>query len=1032
MNASKIILAAFIAYCVLFLPQAIFGQTETLDIIQYTPPKGWTKTAKEGIVVYTDTNQTTNAFCLLTINPTISSASTPQQDFVNAWSSFVVKPFKAPANPPTNTGTDRDGWQVTSGAAKIEMNGGNSYAVLSVISGFGKTTSVLAIYNDQSYAMQLDAFMQSITLDKTKASASASPPSQIPDPFPDRPGYVPQKPLSGTLKASITMADLVGTWDHASGSVQTYIDSNTGDYSHTNTTFYGESYSIKSDGTFQYKFAGRSMNNTVRESDSGTVMLSGSFITFKFNGRITDKFQKYQFIAFMTQPNSVAILSLVGPLHDKFPGHAPEEMSMRCGHSEGYISCVGGQAWVKLSAKPPSPTASPTAPISPTPTREPSPKTQTTPTISTTPAPLPPAITETKNSIQLAFNTLNDFPDKGLPASAALPTDNLDQAAVRMAQQISKADEQSLPVLLAALQTAGFSIIDQQGKVLRAPPGDAKGQGLAIYDFETVGSLKLDNRGVSTSLETIARTITKNTPQISSAQFAELMLKELRAHADNPHNAFLRFWARLIIELGKSSARPVDLRTASPSKVKLSMLQATLLIRRVQGDLYTLKTPPKHTGMIPPPFSQRQSMVSALGNMDDVPRIRLVSNSPINTNNPLCNLTGDQALLLDGLAIELTGWKGLSVKQLGPELEEISEGIAKVNAVLAWGKLVAALYMMRGEITVDHPPLIRTINSIPGEKRLMTARLWSEVGQKEVLNCVRPFINAFTGLDFKLPIDGPLADVAVEWHFAGDDDTRVNNAGTRNLKPFVLFESPQGADRNREKQVTDDQGVSKMWLVGAAKIPAVAYLKHPNEVRKTANVVVGVTHKSAKDVLQNFFDIGAAVIGVAAGEGLPALIGAAAELGHHVTYAAAWATIPVIDHDPVLAYRPVSKNDDFVISGVICNLEKPFSFKGAVQTIRARNVLLDVTYKFVPYVGTAGTWTANFSVSAGQVNSIGAGGGTYKIEAADTDKPRLVTVGQGLAKQTITDGRRRETQSASIDSGEVDLVPLETDECKEP
>src|SRR5690242_9091093 len=77
------------------------------------------------------------------------------------------------------------------------------------------------------------------------------------DPFPDRPGYAPQKPLSGTLKDSITMGDLVGQWDHGAGSVQTYIDSSTGNYAGTATSFYGEQYVIRSNGSFDYKFAGR-------------------------------------------------------------------------------------------------------------------------------------------------------------------------------------------------------------------------------------------------------------------------------------------------------------------------------------------------------------------------------------------------------------------------------------------------------------------------------------------------------------------------------------------------------------------------------------------------------------------------------------------------------------------------------------------------------------------------------------------------------------------------------------------------------
>jgi hypothetical protein len=33
-------------------PHALQCQTETFDILQYTPPKGWSKTVKEGAVVH--------------------------------------------------------------------------------------------------------------------------------------------------------------------------------------------------------------------------------------------------------------------------------------------------------------------------------------------------------------------------------------------------------------------------------------------------------------------------------------------------------------------------------------------------------------------------------------------------------------------------------------------------------------------------------------------------------------------------------------------------------------------------------------------------------------------------------------------------------------------------------------------------------------------------------------------------------------------------------------------------------------------
>ena len=106
MKLTKIILGLSIAQTLcLFAAPPIFCQTETFDIVQYTPPKGWAKTPKEGAVVYTDINKTTNAFCLLTVYASGASAGSPQKDFANEWNEFVVKPFKAGANPKTETQT---------------------------------------------------------------------------------------------------------------------------------------------------------------------------------------------------------------------------------------------------------------------------------------------------------------------------------------------------------------------------------------------------------------------------------------------------------------------------------------------------------------------------------------------------------------------------------------------------------------------------------------------------------------------------------------------------------------------------------------------------------------------------------------------------------------------------------------------------------------------------------------------------------------------------------------------------------------
>src|SRR5436190_20601252 len=123
MRVSKNILGLFIGQILsLLLTQNVFCQTETLDIVTYTPPKGWAKTFKEGAVVFSDVNKTTNTFCVLTIHSATASAGSPEKDFANEWKTLVVIPHKAADNPKTETEI-RDGWTLISANAPVESEG---------------------------------------------------------------------------------------------------------------------------------------------------------------------------------------------------------------------------------------------------------------------------------------------------------------------------------------------------------------------------------------------------------------------------------------------------------------------------------------------------------------------------------------------------------------------------------------------------------------------------------------------------------------------------------------------------------------------------------------------------------------------------------------------------------------------------------------------------------------------------------------------------------------------------------------------
>jgi len=339
----------------LIVPLTGSSQTERLGGVQYTPPTGWVKTAKQGAVVYTVVNKTTNAFCVLTIYEESVSAGNPKQDFADQWKLRVVDTFKVTANPETETKAGLNGWQGTAGGTEVEFSGVRAVAILTVFSGFGKTASVLTIFNDQSYLAQMQAVIDGIKLDKNAIVASASPTQKALDPtlqgsdfldfdpFPDKPRFQPQEPLTGRLRKTITMADLAGTWEIGGASVMEYISSST--QTQTSVSFGRTKYTIRANGTYQSTSQSRASNTTIRESDNGTILLDGGFVIMRSTPR-KNRETRYQFVAFMVQPNGAAIISLI--LIGDSPPLDGAALKASCGHAHGYITCLNSEEWVRI------------------------------------------------------------------------------------------------------------------------------------------------------------------------------------------------------------------------------------------------------------------------------------------------------------------------------------------------------------------------------------------------------------------------------------------------------------------------------------------------------------------------------------------------------------------------------------------------------------------------------------------------------------------------------------------------------------
>lgn len=110
-------------------------------------------------------------------------------------------------------------------------------------------------------------------------------------------------------------------------------------------------------------------------------------------------------------------------------------------------------------------------------------------------------------------------------------------------------------------------------------------------------------------------------------------------------------------------------------------------------------------------------------------------------------------------------------------------------------------------------------------------------------------------------------------------------------------------------------------------------------------------------------------------------------------------------------YRASGQVEDMVFSGVICSLDAPFKVTG-------NNGLFPYPFEFVPSSATAGTASANAKWRIASFKS----NGSYTIEGADTDKPRIVLLVGGIG--TVPAG-----SVSGSGTTYIDLTPLETNEC---
>lgn len=139
-----VILVALILSC-----SQVNAQAEKLDITTFTPPAGWNRQTKEGVVIFQ--TSTAKAYCIIAVYQGKPSAGSVETEFKSEWNNLIIKPFQVKNPPATEAAQESDGWTSLAGTATFENEAGTSAALLTTITGFGRTVSIAIVLNDQQY-----------------------------------------------------------------------------------------------------------------------------------------------------------------------------------------------------------------------------------------------------------------------------------------------------------------------------------------------------------------------------------------------------------------------------------------------------------------------------------------------------------------------------------------------------------------------------------------------------------------------------------------------------------------------------------------------------------------------------------------------------------------------------------------------------------------------------------------------------------------------------------------------------------------
>ena len=478
---------------------------------------------------------------------------------------------------------------------------------------------------------------------------------------------------------------------------------------------------------------------------------------------------------------------------------------------------------------------------------------------------------ERSSSVALTSTPMAAAFDMGsLPKPLPVPPGDPDLAAAVLAKEVAARDEKSTAALLTALQLAGFTVRGTDGKVALSPAGP--NQGIALDAWQVAAMAKLYGNGAEITLADLGAVLGKLFPGTEKLSITDLMAESIRSAEAGRRPS--RFLARFIGELGKNSSKPYDLLSQKPdaSQASIDAIQLSLIIVRLGADLGTLAKAPattktaawKYEELVENPPQFRPAVFHP-------GEERLLRVDQETAGDVPCKLEEWQLTWLDATAIAdallfdqlLEGLKKFDI------VERYMPFRRYANIVLVLAKAIWTYAALNLDMTMEDSPLIRTDDTNKGQTRVLKAHITYNIDKWQILNCVRPFLGTFTGLDFgNLPTHGDAGGAGVEWILLRggvDLGTGFHRVTTQQLdqflqaahSAFVFFDNGSGSEGETWSTVADENGIATMKVTGAPQAQDISKY-HLVPVYRTISVQVDIKVKVAdkgSKLMGEFLDV---------------------------------------------------------------------------------------------------------------------------------------------------------------------------------